>query len=142
MPGVRDLGQGWPDFGASDSARAAAATAVWGSTDPRSNQYSGIAGRPELLSAVARYYTSTGMTGVAKSEVLITTSATEAIYVALQALCDPGDQVVFLEPFFPWYFSHCRIFGGERGGKGPGSPSPGPTHFTSSAGCCRTPCRH
>jgi hypothetical protein len=21
------------------------------------------------------------------------------------------DEVVFLEPFFPWYISHCRIFG-------------------------------
>jgi N-succinyldiaminopimelate aminotransferase len=111
LPGVLDLGQGWPDFGADDTARAAAADALCHSPDPRSNQYSGIAGRPELLSAVARYYKSTGVKSTAASEVLVTTSATEAIYVALQALCDPGDEVVFLEPFFPWYISHCKIFG-------------------------------
>ena len=109
LPGVLDLGQGWPDFGADDVARAAAAEALVSSPDPRANQYSGIPGRPELQSAVSRYYRSTGMR--AGGDVLVTTSATEAIYVALQTLCDPGDEVVFLEPFFPWYISHCRIFG-------------------------------
>lgn len=112
LPGVLDLGQGWPDFGADDVARAAAADALLHSPDPRANQYSGIPGRPELIAAVSRYYKSTGLRTA--GEVLVTTSATEAIYVALQALCDPGDEVVFLEPFFPWYISHCRIFGGGR----------------------------
>lgn len=119
LPGVLDLGQGWPDFGADELARRAATEALVASPDPRANQYSGIPGRPELISAVARYYKSTGMSAGA-GDVLVTTSATEALYVALQALCDPGDEVIFLEPFFPWYIAHCRIFGREQGGKGVG----------------------
>ena len=60
--------------------------------------------------AIERYYRSTGTRE--PGEVLVTTSATEAIYVAIQALCDPGDEIVFLEPFFPWYISHVRAHGG------------------------------
>lgn len=109
-PGVLDLGQGWPDFGASEVARRAAADAIVDSPDPSANQYSVVPGRPELRSAIERYYRSTGTRE--PGEVLVTTSATEAIYVAIQALCDPGDEIVFLEPFFPWYISHVRAHGG------------------------------
>ena len=113
LPGVLDLGQGWPDMGASEVARAAASEAMLSDEDPRSNQYSPPVGAPELVAAIDRYYRATGSLPVdsVERDVLVTTSATEALYVALQALCDPGDEVVFLEPFFPWYIAHARIFG-------------------------------
>jgi len=113
LPGVLDLGQGWPDMGASEVARAAASEAMLSDEDPRSNQYSPPFGAPELVAAIDRYYRATGSLPVdsVERDVLVTTSATEALYVTLQALCDPGDEVVFLEPFFPWYIAHARIFG-------------------------------
>jgi hypothetical protein len=50
LPGVLDLGQGWPDFGASEVACAAAAAAIEHSPDPgtvnNKNQYSGEAVKP------------------------------------------------------------------------------------------------
>ena len=111
LPGVLDLGQGWPEMGASELARAAASEAML--SDEHSNQYSPSPGAPELVNAIERYYRATGSLpdDSVEREVLVTTSATEALYVTLQALCDPGDEVVFLEPFFPWYKSHARIFG-------------------------------
>ena len=113
LPGVLDLGQGWPDMGASEVARAAASEAMLSGHDPRSNQYSPPPGAPELVAAIDRYYRATGSLpdDSVQRDVLVTTSATEALYVTLQALCDPGDEVVFLEPFFPWYIAHARIFG-------------------------------
>ena len=113
LPGVLDLGQGWPDMGASQVARAAASEAMLSDDDPRSNQYSPPPGAPELVAAIDRYYRATGSLPAdsVQRDVLVTTSATEALYVALQALCNPGDEVVFLEPFFPWYIAHARIFG-------------------------------
>ena len=42
LPGVLDLGQGWPDFGANDVARNAASDALVRSPDPRANQYSPV----------------------------------------------------------------------------------------------------
>ena len=70
-------------------------------------------GAPELVAAIDRYYRATGSLPVdsVERDVLVTTSATEALYVALQALCDPGDEVDAAEPFFPWYIAHARIFG-------------------------------
>ena len=111
LPGVLDLGQGWPEMGASELARAAASEAML--SDEHSNQYSPSPGAPELVKAIDRYYRATGSLpdDSVERDVLVTTSATEALYVTLQALCDPGDEVVFLEPFFPWYKSHARMFG-------------------------------
>ena len=42
LPGVLDLGQGWPDFGANETARRAASEAILSEADARSNQYSPI----------------------------------------------------------------------------------------------------
>jgi aspartate/methionine/tyrosine aminotransferase len=110
-PGVLDLGQGWPDFGASDVARDAAAAVIAADDDPRANQYSVISGRPELVTALKRYYEATGSKCAETSDVLVTSSGTEACYVAMRALLDPGDEVIFLEPFFPWYLSHAKLCG-------------------------------
>eukprot|EP00041_Stephanoeca_diplocostata_P010434 m.166070 g.166070 ORF g.166070 m.166070 type:complete len:298 (+) comp18146_c1_seq1:913-1806(+) len=39
------------------------------------------------------------------------TSGTEALYAAIMAICDPGDEVVLFEPFFPWYLPCVRLAG-------------------------------
>ena len=41
------------------------------------------------------------------AQVLVTTSATEGLYVAMQAFLDPGDEVICFEPVFPWCVA-CR----------------------------------
>tara|TARA_B110000971_G_scaffold221478_1_gene268789 strand:- start:1124 stop:2575 length:1452 start_codon:yes stop_codon:yes gene_type:complete len=115
LPGVLDLGQGWPDFGASDVAREAASSAILNNDDPKTNQYSPPPGAPELVHAVDRYYRATGSVPCdsVERECVVTTSATEALYACMQALINPGEEVVFLEPFFPWYIAHARIFGAK-----------------------------
>lgn len=50
LPGVLDLGQGWPEMGASELARAAASEAML--SDEHSNQYSPSPGAPELVNAI------------------------------------------------------------------------------------------
>ena len=37
-----------------------------------------------------------------ETEVCVTTSGTEALYAAVQAFVDPGDEVIVLQPGFPW----------------------------------------
>jgi len=46
-------------------------------------------------------------------EVLVTTSGTEALFAACQALLNPGDQCVVLLPAFPWYAPAVRLAGAE-----------------------------
>ena len=91
-------------------ARAAAAEAVAGA-DGR-NQYTAIQGLPALLGAIVRFYDRVFSWKIEESNVCVTTSGTQAIYSACQALIDPGDEVVVFEPFFPWYLPAIRLAGG------------------------------
>lgn len=112
QPGVIDLGQGWPDWGADAVARTAAAAAILDDADnPRNNQYSAAEGVPDLKQSITEYYNALYGWALTPAEVLVTTSATEAIYAATQAFLDPGDEVVCFEPVFPWYVAHARMAG-------------------------------
>lgn len=112
-PGVLDLGQGWPDFGASETARDTASKAIMSETDVRINQYSPPNGLAILTTALSQYYKrTTGWELDPEKDVLVTSSATEALYVAAQAFVNPGDEVIVFEPIFPWYVTNIRLAGG------------------------------
>jgi len=44
--------------------------------------------------------------------VVVLSSGTEGLYATLQALVDPGDEVICFQPFFPWYLPAIRLAGG------------------------------
>jgi N-succinyldiaminopimelate aminotransferase len=95
-----NLGQGFPDFDGPEWVKQAAIAAIRAGH----NQYSRSAGLPELARAIAahqrRFY---GLEYDALSEVTVFAGATEAIFSTLQALLDPGDEVVVFEPFYDSY---------------------------------------
>eukprot|EP00931_Biecheleriopsis_adriatica_P065611 TRINITY_DN40112_c0_g1_i1.p1 TRINITY_DN40112_c0_g1~~TRINITY_DN40112_c0_g1_i1.p1 ORF type:complete len:409 (+),score=79.65 TRINITY_DN40112_c0_g1_i1:52-1278(+) len=111
QPGMINLGQGFPDFPCNKAAtRAAQQVLELGSHD----QYSPIPGSARIQQALSALYR--GMHPKSKaldpsSEVCVVTSGTEALYCAIMGLVDPGDEVVFFEPFFPWYLPHLRMAG-------------------------------
>ena len=113
--GMINLTQGYPDFEGSPIAREAAAAAI---TDPavmggRLNQYSPLAGLGSLQEALVSMYARIfGYSVDPAKELVITSSGTEAVAVAMQALVSPGDEVVLFEPFFPWYAPCVRLAGG------------------------------
>ena len=103
--GAINLGQGFPDTDGPAAVIEAAVGALRGGQ----NQYAPLPGVPALREAVlehqrARY-------GLEPEDVLITFGATEAIAAALLALCDPGDEVVVLEPYYDSYAA-CIAFAG------------------------------
>jgi len=116
-----DLGQGYPDFGENVTARRVARDALLGTTDDvRANQYSAVSGTSRLVRALERYYRRTGYDlragSIASKEecVVVTCSATEALYGALKAAIEkPGDEIVFVAPYFPWYFAITQDLGGK-----------------------------
>jgi N-succinyldiaminopimelate aminotransferase len=105
--GAINLGQGFPD---TDGPPAAIEAAVAALRDGH-NQYAPLPGVPALREAVLehqkRHY------GLEPEDLLITFGATEAIASALLGLCDPGDDVVVLEPFYDSY-SACIQFADAR----------------------------
>jgi N-succinyldiaminopimelate aminotransferase len=95
--GAINLGQGFPEEDGPAFVREAAVAAIRAGL----NQYPPGPGTPELLRAVAQHQERRyGLSVDPGSEVLVTAGATEAITATLLALCEPGDEVVTLEPFY------------------------------------------
>jgi N-succinyldiaminopimelate aminotransferase len=103
--GAINLGQGFPDTDGPASVIEAAVGALRGGE----NQYAPLPGVPALREAVFEHQRS--WYGLDPEDVLITFGATEAIASALLGLCDPGDEVVVLEPYYDSY-SACIAFAG------------------------------
>jgi N-succinyldiaminopimelate aminotransferase len=98
--GAINLGQGYPDFDGPDFVKQAAAAAIRAGH----NQYARMPGLAVLQKAVAdhqrRFY---GLDFDPETEVTVHAGATEGIFATLQALLDPGDEVLLLEPFYDAY---------------------------------------
>ncbi|KAG8464618.1 hypothetical protein KFE25_009986 [Diacronema lutheri] len=77
------------------------------------NQYSIPAGLPALREQISRHYAHYMPTVPADPEqnVTVVLGATEGFAVLLRALCNPGDSVVFFEPFHELYPSQCMLWG-------------------------------
>ncbi|MFC7486887.1 pyridoxal phosphate-dependent aminotransferase [Knoellia sp. CPCC 206453] len=109
--GALNLGQGFPDTDGPQEILDAAKAAI----DRGRNQYPPGPGVPELLDAIAahqkRFY---GLDVDARSEVLVTVGATEAIAATILALCEQGDEVVTFEPFYDSYAASIALAGAVR----------------------------
>lgn len=107
--GAINLGQGFPDEdGPLDIRQKAADILISGP-----NQYPPMMGMAELRQAVAdankRFY---GLDVDWRSEVMVTSGATEALADCLFGLIEPGDEVVLIEPLYDSYLPIIRRAGG------------------------------
>ncbi|MEQ1784108.1 MAG: aminotransferase [Hyphomonadaceae bacterium] len=106
--GAVNLGQGFPEWDGPEDVRQRAADAVLKGP----NQYPPMRGLPHLREAVAEHYDR--LQGVSldwKTEVTITSGATEALAAALLAVLSPGDEVVLFEPMYDSYLPMLRRAG-------------------------------
>jgi N-succinyldiaminopimelate aminotransferase len=106
--GAINLGQGFPDTDGPAEVIEAAVAALRGGE----NQYAPLPGVPALRAAVLEHQRV--HYGLEPEELLVTFGATEAIAAALLALCDPGDEVIALEPFYDSYVAGIAFAGAHR----------------------------
>jgi len=106
--GAINLGQGFPDTDGPGSVIEAAVAALRGGE----NQYAPLPGVPALRDAVFDHQRD--WYGLDPEDVLITFGATEAIASALLGLCNPGDEVVVLEPYYDSYAACISFAGATR----------------------------
>lgn len=108
MEGVISLGVGEPDFETPWHVREAAVTSIEkGKTAYTSNQ-----GMVPLRKAIADYlFEKYNIKYHAEEEILITVGASEGIDLALRALCNPGDEVLVVEPSYVSY-KPCVVMAG------------------------------
>ena len=63
--------------------------------------------------AVAQYYQSCGVAGIGPDDVLLGNGVSELIVMALQALLNPGDEVLIPSPDYPLWTAATSLCGGE-----------------------------
>lgn len=97
--GAVNLAQGFPDFDGPEFVKDAAIDAIRAGH----GQYARMSGIPPLHAALAAAYARRGLDYRAEEEFTVTSGATEALFAAIQGLCDTGDDVVMFEPFYDSY---------------------------------------
>lgn len=109
MDDVVHLSIGQPDFATPDHIVEEHIQAL------RAGQtgYTLDAGLPELLTALKDYYSERYDRPLSEENILVTTGATEALYLALTATAGPGRQFIVPDPAFPLYAPLIRMNGGE-----------------------------
>ena len=106
---VIGFGAGEPDFRTPDAVVAAAEAAC---RDPKNHRYTPTAGLPELREAIAAKTRRDSGFEVAASQVLVTNGGKQAVANAFAALCDPGDEVLVLAPYWTTYPEAIVLAGG------------------------------
>lgn len=103
---VISLGVGEPDFDTPWHISRAAVTCL----EDGGTHYTSNLGTPKLRQAIVRYFKRRFNTDYAwDKEVLVTVGVSEAIDLAIRALCSPGDEVMFHEPCFVSYAATMRL---------------------------------
>lgn len=77
------------------------------------HQYTRTAGHPNLVKQLARRYSKHMQRTIdPMNEVAVTVGASQALYLSLQTLVKPGDEVILFEPFFDLYVNQIKLAGG------------------------------
>ena len=103
---IVSLGVGEPDFDTPWHISRAAVTCL----EDGGTHYTSNLGTPELRQAIARYLERRfAATFDWAKEILVTVGVSEAIDLAIRALCSPGDEVLYHEPCFVSYAPTIRL---------------------------------
>ncbi len=99
---------GEPDFHPGPSVNSALKQAM----DEGKDRYAPVIGVPALREAVAEYLQETRSIPVSSARVVIAPGCKIALFMAMMALIDPGDEVLYPDPGFPAYSSITLGLGG------------------------------
>jgi aspartate aminotransferase len=104
---IISFGVGEPDFPTPEPIKQAATRAL----AENATHYTTVGGEPGLRKLIAER--TAEITGVpfTGSQVITTSGAKEALYIAMQLLCDPGDEVILPAPYWVSYAEQARLAG-------------------------------
>lgn len=75
------------------------------------NQYAPAKGNPNLLSGLAKSYTTAFGRPVETDQLVVTTGANEGIFSIFFGFLTPGDEVIVFQPFFDQYIPNVQMCG-------------------------------
>ena len=105
---VIGFGAGEPDFNTPDHIKEAGIAAI----EQNFTRYTPAAGTVELRQAVCDRMKADCGLEYKPSQVIVTSGAKHALYVALRALVNPGDEVILPAPFWVSYYELIKMVGG------------------------------
>lgn len=104
-----NLSQGFPDFDSPNALLEGVNKAMLNG----SNQYAPMAGAPELRKAISQKTEKLyDVHYCPDSEITVTAGATQALYTAMSAFVNEGDEVLVIKPAFDCYEPAIKIHGG------------------------------
>ncbi|MGY3052375.1 methionine aminotransferase [Pedobacter sp. UYEF25] len=107
--GAINLSQGFPDFPCDPKLIDSVTSAMLDGH----NQYAPMAGLPALRDFISNYILDNlGYKFHTEDEITITAGATQAIFTAIAATINYGDEVIIFEPAYDCYAPTIRLFGG------------------------------
>ena len=106
---VIGFGAGEPDFPTPAHIVEAAVAAC---QDPANHHYTPTAGIPALREAIAAKTKRDSGLDVTAGQVLVTNGGKQAVANAFAVLCDPGDEVIVLAPYWTTYPESIALAGG------------------------------
>lgn len=103
---VCGFGAGEPDFGTPDFIVEAGVEALRGGK----TRYAPAPGLPELRAALARKYREeNGLAGCEPAQVIVSPGGKYSCFLAIQAVCNPGDEVLLPVPYWVSYPEMIRL---------------------------------
>lgn len=105
---IISFGIGQPDYVTPSHVREEAKRAL----DEGFTGYTETAGIPELREAIAWYLRTRYGADVDPEEVIVTTGAKTAIFVAIASYIRPGDEAIVVDPSYYAYAQVVKLFGG------------------------------
>ena len=108
MEGAVSLGVGEPDFITPWNIRDAAIRSV----QRGYTQYTGNRGLPELRELISRYLAERFNVYYPPERTIVTVGASEAIDLAMRAVCEVGDEILIPEPSYVSYAPTVTLAGG------------------------------
>ncbi len=109
MENCISLGIGEPDF----DTPAEVITQAMDDVHKGYTHYAPAQGDPELLQLLSGQLSQETGLEIPKSNIVVTPGGMGALSAALQAVLEPGDEVIIPEPYFPAYNAHVIMAGGS-----------------------------
>ncbi len=106
---VIGFGAGEPDFPTPDHIVEAAVAAC---RDPKTHKYTPTGGLPALKEALVEKTRRDSGFEVTPAQILVTNGGKHAVANAFATLCDPGDEVLVLAPYWTTYPESIALAGG------------------------------
>jgi aminotransferase len=108
IEGMINLGAGDPDFNQPEFINKA----VYEAMKAGETHYS-FTGEPDFKEAIAKYYKKYGVDIDPKTQVLITSGGSQAIFQAFAAILNPGEELLVLDPAYTGYNTPIAYFGAK-----------------------------